>query len=196
MVYGHFPVRKRATFHRCSFAWSIPKEDRDAICWAAEQILNDRDFAFAVAARHGQATIAPVSGGAPFGRLQRGSSKAWQLGTTPWVEEFHGICRIFWWDAEASSDVYFLYFFVCIVWSNCSQKQVLFFKHLVSTCLDRPFELILSRLSTKDRGTNMQRRYSIPCSLAKVFEGSKPISYVRWPNLSYIFIPSMNGMAQ
>ena len=100
----------------------------------------------------------------------------------------------FWWDAEASSDVYFLYLFVCIVWSNCSPKQVLFFKHLVSTCLDRPFELILSRLSTKDRGTNMQRRYSIPCSLAKVFEGSKPISYVRWPNLSYIFIPSMNGM--
>lgn len=49
----------------------------------------------------------------------------------------------FWWDAEASSDVYFLYLFVCIVWSNCSQEQVLFFKHLVSTCLDRPFELIL-----------------------------------------------------
>ncbi|CAL1155037.1 unnamed protein product [Cladocopium goreaui] len=31
------------------------QHDRDAICWAAEQILNDRDFAFAVAARHGQA---------------------------------------------------------------------------------------------------------------------------------------------
>lgn len=31
------------------------QHDRDAICWAVEQILNDRDFAFAVAARHGQA---------------------------------------------------------------------------------------------------------------------------------------------
>lgn len=48
------PKIRRHLWHHISNLHLSP-QDRDAIRWAAEQILNDRDFAAAVAQWHGEA---------------------------------------------------------------------------------------------------------------------------------------------
>ena len=103
------------------------------------------------------------------------------------------------WSVKRSSDVYFLYLFVCIVWSNCSQKQVLFFKHLVSTCLDRPFELILFWAVYQLKIAEQTCSVDIPflAHSRRCLKGqnrSAMLGDQTFHTFSYHLYPSMNGM--